>query len=366
MNRWLLGSVVLGSFLPLSAQAADLSSGMKKGDVAMASAGQIAFAPDGVLLAADPKNATIVAIATGDVSAATGDVSYSIEKIDEKIASALGTASKDIQIVDIATNPISRQVYVSVARGRGPDASPVLIRIKTDGSIEDVSLKNVAYSTAKIPNPADDQEGGRRGNPRNESITDIAYLNGKVFVAGLSNEEFASNLRTIDFPFNDIDRGTSVEIYHGAHGAVETKSPVRTFAAYSIDGQEHLLAAYTCTPLVKIPVKALETGKKVRGVTVAELGNRNRPLDMVVYKKDGKNFVLMANSARGVMKIATDNIKDIESIESKVADKAGLKYETIESLKGVEQLDRLSDTQAVILSRTTPDGPATLASIALP
>ena len=49
-----------------------------------------------------------------------------------------------------------------------------------------------------------------------------------------------------------------------------------------------------------------------------------------------------------------------------VADKAGLQYETIERLTGVEQLDRLSDTQAVVLSRTIPDGPATLASIALP
>ncbi len=365
MSRWILGSMFLGGLMPLSAQAVDLTSGMKKGDVPMISAGQIAFAPNGVLLAADPKNATIVAISTGDVSPAAGDVGFSIEKIDEKIAAALGTSAKEIQIVDMATNPISRQIYVSVARGRGPDATPVLLRIKTDGTIEDVSLKNVAHSIAKIPNPADDKEG-RRGNPRGESITDIAYINGKVFVAGLSNEEFASNLRTLDFPFSNVNRGASVEIYHGAHGAVETRSPVRTFAAYSIDGQEHLLAAYTCTPLVKIPVKALEDGKKVRGVTVAELGNRNKPLDMVVYKKDGKNFVLMANSARGVMKISTDNIKDIESIESKVADKAGLQYETIGSLTGVEQLDRLSDTLAVVLSRSVPDGPATLASIALP
>jgi hypothetical protein len=127
-----------------------------------------------------------------------------------------------------------------------------------------------------------------------------------------------------------------------------------------------LLAAYTCTPLVKIPVNALQPGQKVRGVTVAELGNRNRPLDMVVYKKDGKDYVLMANSARGLMKITTDNIATIEAIESRVSDKAGLTYETIDSLKGVEQLDRLSDTRAVVLSRSSPEAPANLLSIALP
>jgi hypothetical protein len=365
MKRWILSALVLSSCIPLRSEAADLTAGMKEGNVSMASAGQIAFAPDGVFLVADPKSATIVAIATGDLSPASDDVKYSVDKIDEKIAAALGTASKEIQIVDIATNPLSKQVYVSVARGRGPDATPVLLRVGQDGAVHEVSTKGVKHSLAKIPNPADDKEG-RRGNPRAESITDIAYINGKVFVAGLSNEEFASNLRTIEFPFKEFDKGSSVEIYHGAHGAVETRSPVRTFAAYSIDGQEHLLAAYTCTPLVKIPLNALEPGKKVRGVTVAELGNRNRPLDMVVYKKDGKNFVLMANSARGVMKISTDSIKDIEGIETKINDKAGLTYETIESLKGVEQLDRLSETQAVVLSRSAPDAAANLTSIALP
>lgn len=365
MKRWILAFLLSGNLFSLSAQGVDLTSSMKKGDVSLGSAGQIAFAPDGILLVADPMNATVVAIATGDISPAPANVSYSIEKFDEKIAAKLGTAAKDIQIVDIATNPISRQVYVSVARGRGPAAAAVLLRAKPDGSIDEVPIKGVQHSVAKIPNPAADQEG-KRGNPRAESITDIAYVNGKVFVAGLSNEEFASNLRTLDFPFSEIDGGSSVEIYHGAHGAVETRSPVRTFAAYSIDGEEHLLAAYTCTPLVKIPVKALESGKKVRGVTIAELGNRNRPLDMVVYKKGGKSYVLMANSARGVMKITTDNISTIESIESKVSDKAGLTYETIESLKGVEQLDRLSDSLAVVLSRATPESTADLRSIALP
>ncbi len=47
-----------------------------------------------------------------------------------------------------------------------------------------------------------------------------------------------------------------------------------------------------------------------------------------------EELVLMANSSRGVMKISTDNIKDIEAIETKIADKAGLSYETIDNLQG--------------------------------
>ena len=51
-----------------------------------------------------------------------------------------------------------------------------------------------------------------------------------------------------------------------------------------------MLAAYTCTPLVKLPVSELKAGAHVKGTTIAELGNRNRPLDMIVYQKDGKDL----------------------------------------------------------------------------
>ena len=99
---------------------------------------------------------------------------------------------------------------------------------------------------------------------RNESITDIAYVDGRVFVAGLSNEEFSSRLIAIPFPFSEGFDGAAIEIYHGAHGRFETKSPVRTFVPYRIGNDPYLLAAYTCTPLVKVPVAELKAGAHVR------------------------------------------------------------------------------------------------------
>ena len=62
----------------------------------------------------------------------------------------------------------------------------------------------------------------------------------------------------------------------------------------------------------------LVPGEKVTGETVAELGNRNRPLDMVVYEKDGENYLLMANNARGLMKISLDEISAVEAITERV------------------------------------------------
>ena len=54
------------------------------------------------------------------------------EAINQKIASLLGTTADQIAIRDLAVNPISRQVYLAVSRGLGPEATPVLLRVKAD------------------------------------------------------------------------------------------------------------------------------------------------------------------------------------------------------------------------------------------
>jgi hypothetical protein len=116
---------------------------------------------------------------------------------------------------------------------------------------------------------------------------------------------------------------------------------------------------------VKIPVTQLKPGERVKGTTIAELGNGNRPLDMIVYQKNGKDFILMANSKRGIMKITTENIDQIEGITKPVSQKAGLPYETISALKGVQHLDLLDKENALLLVRSD-SGSLNLESIALP
>jgi hypothetical protein len=332
---------------------AALTDGMTEGNAALKSAGPLAFGPEGILFVADTKAASVVAIATGDTKAGEAKP-LKVEGIAQKVSGLLGTAADQILINDMAVNPASRNVYLSVSRGRGPDAVPVIIRVKGSGEVEAVSLEKVKFSRAELPDaPADavTGEGRRQSNPRTESITDIGFLEDRVLIAGLSNEEFASTLRAVTFPFKKVEGGTSVEIYHGAHGKFETRAPVRTFVPFIVGTEPSLLAAYTCTPLVQFPIRELKPGAKIKGKTIAELGNRNRPLDMISYQKDGKQFLLLANSSRGVMKIATDKIAEAESITTRVEDKKGIGYETIDSWKGVDQLDRLDDKTAVVLSR---------------
>ena len=126
------------------------------------------------------------------------------------------------------------------------------------------------------------------------------------------------------------------------------------------------MAAYTCTPLVKVPLSSeLKPGEKVKGTTIAELGNRNTPLDMIVYAKGGKDYLLMANTARGVMKIPAESFAGAEPITARPAtETAGVKYETVGELKGVTQLDKLDDARGLILVKT--DAGFDLKTIELP
>ncbi len=352
----LLGAVLLAG----SAAAVDLTAGMKKGTPDLKMAGPLAFGPDGILFIGDPQGAAIFAVATGDTKAGPGGA-LKVDGIDDKIGAMLGTNAKGILINDLAVNPASGKAYLSVSRGRGPDAAAVLVRVQAGGKVEEFPLKDVPFSKVALPNPA---PAGNRG--RTQSITKIAFVKDRIFVAGLSNEEFASTLRSIPFPFRTADKGTGIEIWHTAHGRFETASPVRTFLAYTINGEDNLLAAYTCTPLVKIPVSQLKPGERVRGTTIAELGNRNQPLDMIEYQKNGKEFILMANSARGVMKISIEGIDKSQGLTQPIrgGGKAGLPYETIADLKGVVQLDKLDKDHALILTNT-PSG-MNLDTIALP
>lgn len=337
---------------------------LKSGKANLQSAGALAFGPDAILLVGDSMGATIWAIDTGDRKAASGG-NFELAGLDAKVAAMLGSSRDQIAIHDMAVNPVSKNVYVSVSRGLGPAATPVLVRVKRDGGMDELSLDSVRHASVSLPNAPGPDEKDRRGqSKRLEAITDVKYVDGRVIVAGLSNEEFASNLRAIPFPFSKADQGTSVEIFHGAHGRFETNSPVRTFVPYEIQRESYILAAYTCTPLVKFPVAQLKPGVKVMGETIAELGNRNRPLDMIVYKKSGTDYILMNNSSRGVMKMKADGLDKFPPIKQQT-DITGVPYQTIESLKGVEQLDAYDNERAIILARSDA-GSLDLRTIALP
>ena len=125
----------------------------------------------------------------------------------------------------------------------------------------------------------------------------------------------------------------------------------RRLALHIGGGKPHLIAGYLCTPLVKFPVASLGGKDKVVGTTIAELGAGNRPIDMLVYRKDGKEFLLMSNTSRGVMKIPTDGFATAAPITSRIGGTAGVAYETIATMTNVMQMDLLDANRSIVLVR---------------
>jgi len=342
------------------------------GSAGLKSAGALAFGPDGVLFIGDSTGGAIAAIDTGDRTPAAQASKVDVQGIDAKLAAMVGVMPADILINDVAVNPISKNVYVSAARGRGPDAAPLVARVDASGKLTLVALDNIKHDTMSLAD-APAENAGARQNPRTQTITDMAYVNGNLMVAGMSNEEWSSALRSIPYPFKNASKGTQLQIWHASHGRYETQSPVRTFVPYTIDGKDYVLAAYTCTPLVKIPVSDLKAGAQVKGVTISDLGSGNQPLDMVPYKKDGHEFILIANSSFGVVKLHADNLGQYKPIDSPtVVDVAGAPYDKITAVTNVRHLAQFDATRAVVLTSAggggfgPATGPFNLQTIALP
>ena len=248
--------------------------GLRVGSPDIGAAGPIAFGPAGILFLADNSTAKVFAVDVSDPGEEAGAEPFDLENVDLRLASLLGCETDDVIIRDIAIHPTSHNVYASVQRGRGDAARAVLVRIdRLDGSISDVPLDNVPMAEVNIadaPSWEDERldttlpqgdEGEElkvgertirilRRPIRTSTVTDMAYVDGALLVAGLSNEEFSSKLRRIPFPFGDRAANNNLEIFHVSHGQWETAAPIRAFVPY--DAGRSILATYTCTPVVHV------------------------------------------------------------------------------------------------------------------
>jgi hypothetical protein len=179
---------------PASSRTTDVYAGVGP---TLQSIGTLSFGSNGVLYAADPLAATVYAL---EVPAGGGTPgTKNVAGIDAQVAAVLGTTPEGITIVDMVVEPASRNSLLAVTRGTGADARPALVRVDGAGEISVVTLDAVKFTSALLPNPANANPTARN-NPRTQAITDIAFVDGKLWVAGLSNEEFASKLWAIPYP----------------------------------------------------------------------------------------------------------------------------------------------------------------------
>lgn len=356
--------------------------GLRLGNPGIRSVGPLAFGPEGILFVADNVSRTISAIDIADAGVAEETLPLDVDQLDTRLAAYLGCTRENVLIRDMAAHPASHNVYLSVMRGRGEAAVPVLIRIGTDGTLADVPLEQVPFSQTAIENgpPADSErtewrmiQGNREGAMYERrdgpalrvtqdpvgtlTVTDLKYVDGLLLVAGASNEEFSSTLRRIPFPFEGSVASTSLEIYHVSHGRFETASPIITFVP--VRNNADIVAGYMCTPVVHFSMKDLTPGTHVKGRTVAELGSWNSPIDMVSYTRDGEEYVLVSNAVLPLVKIAC---KDIGQQEPLITGKepSGTPRQTMPQ-QGVGQMANLNGSYIVMIEQDD-DGNARLRS----
>lgn len=302
------------------------------------SVGALAFSPEGILFAGDKVMGAIHAFdLSGEISSA-GKFEINAYNIDGQVAAALGTATGNSKINDMAVHPISGEVYISVTRGHGLDAIPALVKVDAKSQLQIIDLNNEKFTTqtlAKLPDgsqnfivrgtmgPATVKEIEKSKLPmRTLTIMDIEYHKGEVFVAGITNENFCSVLRRMPYPFDGTESISNVEMFHIAHDEYETRAPIRSFLIENIDGKDQLLAAYTCSPLVLIPLDELKDGAKVKARTLGDMGN-GQPIDMVSFNMKGNDMVFVTSNSRTPRVIPVQGLNNAKVYTEKDFERGG-------------------------------------------
>ena len=287
------------------------------------SAGVLAFGADNVLFVGDIADAAVHAFALRDSDVTPqGDVVLGnfhnfegrdlVRGLDRQLAALLGTTDDGIVINDMTVHQPSQQVFLSVERGHGRDAHPVIVKVN-HGRIELLELDRIAHSKVSLPNvPSPDAMLEFDVPQRSFAITDIKYFAGEIFVTGVSNPRFASTLHRFAYPFTTATTTCSVEIWHPVHGEFETRAPIIRQLIREVRGEPYLFAVYGCTPLVRFPLASLTDGAHVHGDLIGELGYGSNPLDMLTFTdpSDQKEYLLVTIDTRSASRIS---IVDLEA-----------------------------------------------------
>jgi hypothetical protein len=329
------------------------------GSIQLKSLTSITFNQEGVLFLADPLGLRIYAVDAKQVNVKKA-MTIEVANIDEKVGALLGVSARDVKIEDMAVNPTSQEIYLAVTRKSAAN-EPVLVKVDNKGSLSLVNLTNVNYYETSLTGvPAPGAKLPQSWHSLTMAVTDMAFVDGELFVAGLSGEEFNSKLRRYTYPFTNQSKAVKLEIYHTSHDQYETNSPIETFLPFTINGQQHILAGYGCSPIATFALNDIRTKDQLRGTTIAELGGGNRPVDMIMHRKN----LYISNSDRTLMRMTPEELNNAKPLTTRapgIYAATGVEYLSIASV-GVTQLANLNNTHFVYIQRNIEDGSLNLRS----
>lgn len=314
---------------------------------------RIEFGPDSVLFVADWKASRIDAIQLPAAPSATASP-YNIDDLGALLSRAVGGAA--VRVTDMKARPGTGLVYV--AYEFGPNHMPALAEVTSQGSVRRIDLNSVRDTEIVLKNATTANVAFWGKIPeRSMTVTDMRWYGNELFVAGLSNQSFASSLWRLRYPFDGSSSLTSIEMYHTTHNQIETRAPIRAMTFANLNGANYLVAAYMCSPLVTIPLDSLTDGAHVRGKTIAELGYGNTPSDMISFNTSGQSGtttnILRTNYERSADLMPLSAIADANSKPGMTqwvpfGQIQGIQPEPL-PLSGVVRIDNLDDKYVVAL-----------------
>jgi hypothetical protein len=317
---------------------------------------RLATGPGNVLFIADWKEARVHAITLPEATHAAAGTTFNILDLESLLSRQVGGAR--VTIEDMVVRPGTAEAYIAISYGAAK--TPALIVVTSDRKTRRIDLKSTKSTFTELRDaPSSTAMFWHEQHERSFTVTDMKWRDGEIFVAGLSNQEFASTLRRVKYPFDARQATTSVEIFHTGHNLIETRAPIRALSFATWGGKSYLVAAYTCTPIVTIPLEDLKDGAHVRGKTIAEMGYGNTPAGLVSYSRteQGKrqDYLLLVNFQRGASVIPVSQVEAASAgpgMDKPVpfSQIAGLDV-TPAPLAGVLRIDNLDDNSFIVVRR---------------
>lgn len=322
--------------ISLAAALSVSTAASAESDLDMKFAGALEFSEDGTLFVGDNHNGAIYAF---DVPSQAPDgqiVPSTIANIDAKIGELLGVGAGAIQINDIAAHPVSNEIYISVTRIGNLVSQPAVVVVSQDQSLHLLDLSSLEFQRQELNEfpdgaitfngrsggmgPAMPRDGAKTAVPLNTlAIMDMEFYEGELFVAGVATDNFLSSLRRISYPFDGSQSIANVEMYHIAHDQYESRAPIRAMSIQEIDGEPQLVAAYTCSPIVLVPLSEIEDGARISARTIMDYGN-GQPLDMIAYDHqspfggDAQPSLFVTSNSRSPQLIPISGLQDAQVV----------------------------------------------------
>ena len=190
-----------------------LSAAMNASAADIKSISRLAAGPGNVLFVADWKAGRVHAVTLAPASQKPSGANFNIFDLEALLSAQVGGAK--VTVEDMVARPGTAEVYVAVSYGAAK--TPALIAVTSDHKARRIDLKAAKSTFTELRDaPSAKSEFWNEIPERSFTVTDMKWHNGEVFVAGLSNQDFASTLRRVKYPFDSKQSTTCEPAHHNA------------------------------------------------------------------------------------------------------------------------------------------------------